>query len=73
MKKAKKQIGPSYGNITFAIGYNKTLPEFEKEFSDMEIFKNMPEVERKIELEKAHKIATDGNTTKAVGTSQTGK
>lgn len=50
-----------YGPITFADGYNKDFASFKKEFSGLELFKNMVPKVREAEMKKAHKIATNGN------------
>ena len=54
----------SYKGIEFAKGYNKPFADFKKEFSSTHIFNKLPEDNLKEELEKAYKIATDGNIVK---------
>lgn len=54
-------MGRKYANIEFGEGYAKSFPEFEEDFRNAQVFKDMlPEV-RKKEMKKAYKIATDGN------------
>jgi hypothetical protein len=54
----------SYQGITFAEGYKKSFAEFKEEFGSTHIFKNMHPTVRAKELNKAYKIATDGNTSR---------
>jgi len=50
-----------YKGITFAEGINMPFVDFKEQYSDLEIFKNIPEENRESELKKAYKIATYGN------------
>lgn len=51
-----------YKGITFAEGITMSFADFKEQYSDLEIFKNIPEENRESELKKAYKIATHGNT-----------
>lgn len=61
MAKKKTNLGPTYGKITFAVGYNKSFAEFKKEFQDTEDFRTMPEHLREDALKEAYNIATNKN------------
>lgn len=51
-----------YKGIEFAEGYNKSFANFKKEFSSTHVFKDIPEPQKELELEKAYLIAyTHGN------------
>lgn len=70
---AKIKQGNQYKAITFALGYNKTYGEFETEFGNLKMFKNLPEHERKIAMKEAHEAATNGNTIRATKGSEPAK
>lgn len=50
-----------YKGITFAEGITMSFADFKEQYSNLEIFKNIPEENRESELKKAYKIATYGN------------
>ena len=55
----------NYKGIEFAEGYNKSFADFKNEFASTHVFKQIPSKQREAELKKAHKIATDGNISRA--------
>ena len=63
----------SYKGIEFAKGYNKPFAEFKKEFEGTHIFKNMHPDIREKELKIAHKIAINGNSSRAKAKSKEDK
>lgn len=54
-----------YKGITFAEGIAMPFADFKEQYSDLEIFKNIPEQLRDSELKKAHHIATKNGNIKA--------
>lgn len=59
-----------YKGITFAEGITMSFADFKEQYSDLEIFKNIPEENRESELKKAYKIATHGNIKTSAKSSQ---
>ncbi|WP_177764015.1 hypothetical protein [Flavobacterium sp. I3-2] len=59
-----------YKGITFAEGITMSFADFKEQYSDLEIFKNIPEENRESELKKAYKIATHGNIKTSVKPSE---
>lgn len=57
----KKDNRPVWNGITFALGYNKNLEQFKKEFGDTHVFTSLPPDEREAAFVEAHQIATNGN------------
>lgn len=72
-KKKKRETGPEWNGITFAIGYNKTLAEFKKEFENTHVFLSIPKHERDAAFKEAHKIATNGNVSGTTGQGEPSK
>lgn len=52
----------SYQGIEFGKGLKMSFPEFKDAFGSNHIFNNIHPNQREEELQKAYKIATDGNT-----------
>jgi hypothetical protein len=66
----------TYKGISFKEDFYQEKPDFEKWANEQQVFKDMKPSVRKIEIDKAYKIATDGNvpnSNKKSGTSNTDK
>ena len=55
----------NYNNIQFSEGLSMPLAEFKKVYKETHYFKSLDSKERERELEKAYKVATNGNIKKS--------